>query len=90
MLIWQVGFFNTKMKPNRNITVLMLDILARKIAKREGRIRALDAFGSTGVNGIRWKKEIDLDIDVVVNDLDTNVLDIIYRNMAYNEVDVCY
>ncbi|KQB34595.1 MULTISPECIES: N2,N2-dimethylguanosine tRNA methyltransferase [Acidiplasma] len=73
----QSGFYNASQKLNRDITLSFLKTFKPRLA--------LDAFGGTGVRGIRFLKEAG--IKTVITELNRESFDIINQNALLNGED---
>ncbi|MAF89033.1 MAG: tRNA (guanine(10)-N(2))-dimethyltransferase [archaeon] len=74
-----VGFYNARMEFNRDFTIATLSAEAQKGWK------VLDAFGASGVRGIRLAQEIE-DIELTINDISKGAVELIKRNVKRNKV----
>lgn len=72
------GFYNRSQRINRDLTLIFLS------AKRPERV--LDAFGGSGVRGIRVAKEIG--IETVISETNPASASVIKNNIALSEADV--
>lgn len=74
-----VGFYNPRMEFNRDFTIATLAAVCKKGWK------ALDAFGASGIRGIRFCKEID-GLEVTINDISQGAISLIKKNVKRNKV----
>ena len=75
-----IGFYNPVWKLDRDIEVLFCKYIYEKGARR-----FLDGFASTGIRGIRIKKEIN-DIEMDINDLNKASYKLITKNVELNGI----
>ena len=77
-------FYNPVMELNRDLSVIALQVYQEK----QGRdIRICDAFGGSGIRGIRYSKEISGVECVVVNDLNPLAVEFTKENIRKNGVE---
>ncbi|MCE5215248.1 MAG: tRNA (guanine(26)-N(2))-dimethyltransferase [Methanobacterium sp.] len=82
-------FYNPVMEFNRDISVLALQAYRNK--QRED-IRICDAFGGSGIRGIRYAAELNGVMNVVINDLNPLAVQFIQSNILKNglsNVEAC-
>lgn len=82
-------FYNPVMELNRDLSVTALTVYRQK---RDEDINICDAFGGSGIRGIRYSKEIKGVSMAVVNDLNPLAVEIARENISQNDltnVTVC-
>ncbi len=72
------GFYNMDQKLNRDFTVSFVKTFKPKLA--------LDAFGGTGIRGIRFKKEAG--VNTVISETNKESYNLIKRNVKMNEGNI--
>ncbi|BDZ66868.1 tRNA (guanine(10)-N(2))-dimethyltransferase [Methanobacterium ferruginis] len=77
-------FYNPVMELNRDLSVAALKMYRQE---QEHDITICDAFGGSGIRGIRYSKEIDGVALAVVNDLNPLAVDLTRENISDNELD---
>ena len=82
-------FYNPVMELNRDLSVAALQHFCRE---KDDSIIICDAFGGSGIRGIRYAKEISGVSNVVINDLNPLAVDMIHENIhmnGLNHVSAC-
>jgi len=79
------GFYNPRMKMDRDISVAILSVFKDKFRK-SSEISICDLMGGTGIRGIRYKKEVGG--NVVINDINKNSVELIKKNVLLNSLDI--
>ena len=74
---WAPVFYNPKMTLNRDLSVVILNIIKPK--------RVIDALSATGIRGIRYYKEVGVE-EVVFNDISKKAVEFINENIKINGV----
>ncbi|RLG59471.1 MAG: tRNA (guanine(10)-N(2))-dimethyltransferase [Candidatus Hydrothermarchaeota archaeon] len=74
-------FYNPRMKLNRDITCLVVKVLAK-----EKRIKFLDLLSASGIKGLRVAKECD--VEVCLNDVSKKAYENIKKNAKSNKLSV--
>ncbi|MBU4534686.1 MAG: tRNA (guanine(26)-N(2))-dimethyltransferase [Euryarchaeota archaeon] len=77
-------FYNPVMELNRDISVLALQQFQKD---RDSTIKVCDAFGGSGIRGIRYSQEVYGVSEVVVNDISSLALDFAEKNGQLNGVE---
>lgn len=77
-------FYNPAMELNRDISVAALTVYRNGI---EHDIDVCDAFGGSGIRGIRYAKEIDGIERAVVNDLNPLAVELTRENIDLNQLE---
>lgn len=77
-------FYNPVMELNRDISVVVINQYKQGL---DHNITICDAFGGTGIRGIRYSKEIDGVDEVHVCDVNPLAIDQTKKNMILNDVD---
>jgi len=77
-------FYNPVMEFNRDLSVLAIKKFQMD---REGEISICDAFGGTGIRGIRYAKEIEAIYSVVINDVNPLAIQFAKENMEMNDLE---
>ncbi|KAG5484054.1 hypothetical protein LSCM1_05908 [Leishmania martiniquensis] len=93
----QAIFYNPAQVVNRDLSVSAIELFSRlrlteprrRGGTKEG-ITILEALSATGLRAIRYYKEITNVRYIIANDMDTDAVDCIVRNCAYNGVPVQY
>ena len=76
------GFYNPKMKFNRDISVLLLKAFGRT------KMNIALPFAATGVRGLRFFNELGNSVEMVnFNDKDEKAVDLIHRNVEHNNIN---
>ena len=84
----EYGFYNPRMKFDRNISVCVLKVFKDIFEEKFGsQPRVCDLLCATGVRGIRYTKEVKLD-DVTINDINEKAIEVAKKNVEMNEVSV--
>ncbi|XP_069497141.1 TRMT1-like protein isoform X2 [Ambystoma mexicanum] len=78
------SFFNPKMKTNRQLIFCALAVLAQERSTLE----CLDAFGSTGIMGLQWAKNLGSSVKVTINDINEKSVEMIRENCQLNRMKV--
>ncbi|KAJ1173302.1 hypothetical protein NDU88_005138 [Pleurodeles waltl] len=78
------SFFNPKMKTNRQLIFCALAVLAQERMPLE----CLDAFGSTGIMGLQWAKNLGSSVKVTINDINEKSVEMIWENCHLNHMKV--
>lgn len=78
------SFFNPKMKTNRQLIFCALAVLAQERQPLE----CLDAFGSTGIMGLQWAKNLGSSVKVTINDVNLKSVEMIRENCHLNRMKV--
>lgn len=76
-------FYNPAMELNRDLSILALQEFQRETGKE---INICDAFGGSGIRGIRYSKEIDGTGRIVVNDISSLAVQYANENAELNEI----
>lgn len=82
-------FYNPVMELNRDISVIALQVYREKL---DDDIRICDAFGGSGIRGIRYAREVPGVEDVIINDLNPLAVEFSQKNMrkiGLENVRVC-
>ena len=79
------GFYNHRMKTDRDISVAILSAFKDKFRK-SSEIYICDVMGGTGIRGIRYKKEVGG--NVIINDINKNSAELIKKNVLLNSLDI--
>jgi tRNA (guanine26-N2/guanine27-N2)-dimethyltransferase len=58
-----------------------------KEKETSGKIRILEALSATGLRSIRYAKEVEGFDEIVANDLSSEAVEMMKRNLALNEVE---
>lgn len=77
-------FYNPVMELNRDLSVTALQVYQER---QDRDIRICDAFGGSGIRGIRYAKEITRVESVVVNDLNPLAVEFTSENIRENSVE---
>ncbi len=77
-------FYNPVMELNRDLSVTALQVYQEK---QDRDIRICDAFGGSGIRGIRYAREISGVESVVVNDLNPLAVEFTQENIQKNRVN---
>jgi tRNA (guanine26-N2/guanine27-N2)-dimethyltransferase len=77
-------FYNPVMEMNRDLSVLALQQFQRELGHE---ITICDAFGGSGIRGVRYSKEIEGVSGVVVNDISPLAVEFAEKNSASNGVN---
>jgi tRNA (guanine26-N2/guanine27-N2)-dimethyltransferase len=77
-------FYNPAMELNRDISVVALTVYRKGI---DHNITVCDAFGGTGIRGIRYAKEIEGIENAIVNDLNPLAVDLARGNIDLNQLE---
>ncbi|HDO19442.1 MAG TPA: tRNA (guanine(10)-N(2))-dimethyltransferase, partial [Thermoplasmatales archaeon] len=77
------GFYNPAMEFCRDVTILVVQWLVNKSNRQ---IRILDGLSASGIRGIRIAREVDGDFTVTLNDWNENAIELIKRNLEYNNI----
>lgn len=77
-------FYNPAMELNRDLSVAALSVYSQN---QDHDISVCDAFGGTGIRGIRYAKEIPGVKRAVVNDLNPLAVEFARENIVNNEVN---
>ena len=77
-------FYNPVMELNRDLSVTVLQVYQEKLGRD---IRICDAFGGSGIRGIRYSKELTGVECVVVNDLNPLAVEFTNDNIRKNGVE---
>lgn len=77
-------FYNPAMELNRDLSVAALSVYSQS---QDHDISVCDAFGGTGIRGIRYAKEIPRVKSALVNDLNPLAVEFARENVVRNEVD---
>lgn len=84
----QPVFYNPVQIQNRDLSVLLLNLYAKKRHEEKGGgIRILDALAASGLRSIRYLKEIQHVSEVIINDMDETAVELAKKNMKMNNVD---
>lgn len=78
-------FYNPVMELNRDLSVLALNTFQKELNKN---IDICDAFGGSGIRGIRYSKEVNDVSRVLVNDIDSTSIEFIKINAELNDVNI--
>ncbi|MBC7081071.1 MAG: hypothetical protein H5T44_02325 [Thermoplasmatales archaeon] len=76
------SFYNPTFEIDRDIEIIFCQFIVNKGAKK-----FLDALSSTGIRGIRIAKEVDGEIEVHLNEINSISFDILKENVAKNNVN---
>lgn len=79
-----IGFYNPKMKKDRDISVAVLSAFLKKFNIKNPNI--LDLMSASGVRGLRYKKEVGG--NVILNDISESSFNLIKRNAEMNSLNV--
>lgn len=86
-------FYNPVQEFNRDISIAVIHEYAKMFneekaakGKEERDIRVLEALAATGLRSVRYLKEIGRLEKVVCNDWDPVAVELIQKNMEYNNV----
>ncbi|HIH96277.1 MAG TPA: tRNA (guanine(10)-N(2))-dimethyltransferase [Thermoplasmata archaeon] len=79
----KIIFYNPAMEFNRDLSILLLQVL---IAKEKRRLRILDGLAGSGARGVRIAKEVEGEFEVFVNDRNEEAWGVIKKNIALNRV----
>ena len=81
-------FYNPEMERQRNLTVCVLAAFQKQVAKK---LDVCDPLAGSGVRGIRAKKEVKGIGKIVLNDVTSNAVKLIRKNIKLNKLkaDVC-
>ena len=77
-------FYNPSMELNRDISVAALTVYRKGI---DHDITVCDAFGGTGIRGIRYAKEIEGIENAIVNDLNPLAVELARENIKLNQLE---
>ena len=77
-------FYNPVMELNRDLSVISLQVYCDN---READIRICDAFGGSGIRGIRYAREIKGVKDVVITDLNPLAVEFTRTNIENNRLE---
>lgn len=77
-------FYNPVMEFNRDLSVVALQVFREK---QDEDINICDAFGGSGIRGIRYAREIDGVENVVINDLNPLAVQFAEENIVENGLD---
>ena len=77
-------FYNPVMELNRDLSILALQEFQRELNKE---IYLCDAFGGSGIRGIRYAKEISNVAKVVINDISSLAVNFQKTNIKLNGLD---
>ncbi|PKL66811.1 MAG: tRNA (guanine(10)-N(2))-dimethyltransferase [Methanobacteriales archaeon HGW-Methanobacteriales-1] len=77
-------FYNSAMELNRDLSVLALQKFQIELGED---ITVCDAFGGSGIRGIRYSKEISGVSRVVVNDISSLAIKFTEENASLNEIE---
>lgn len=82
------GFYNPRMRFDRNISVCVISVFRKIFEKRFGKQPMVcDLLCATGVRGIRYVKEAGVE-NVVINDKNPNAIELAKRNVLENGVEI--
>ncbi|MDI6644639.1 MAG: tRNA (guanine(10)-N(2))-dimethyltransferase [Methanobacteriaceae archaeon] len=76
-------FYNPVMELNRDLSVIALNQYQKMVGNP---LNICDAFGGSGIRGIRYSKEIDSN-KIITNDVNPLAIDFIRSNIDLNKVD---
>ena len=76
-------FYNPRMRVNRDLAVLGLRYLARKLGRE---LKVADPLSASGIRSIRFIKETDFVGEVYVNDINQRAVEIIKENFSLNGI----
>ncbi|MDO5852135.1 MAG: tRNA (guanine(10)-N(2))-dimethyltransferase [Methanobacteriaceae archaeon] len=77
-------FYNPVMQLNRDMSIVVINQY-RKLLDHD--ISICDAFGGTGIRGVRYAKEIEGVTDVTICDVNPLAIDIANKNIMLNNLD---
>ena len=77
-------FYNPAMELNRDLSVAALTVYRGNVDRD---INVCDAFGGTGIRGIRYAKEIDGVEKAFINDLNPIAVEFAEANIKLNDLD---
>ncbi len=77
-------FYNPVMELNRDLSVIAIKTYQKEL---EHEINICDAFGGSGIRGVRYAKEIDNVSKVVINDINPLAVQFAKENIAANKVN---
>jgi tRNA (guanine26-N2/guanine27-N2)-dimethyltransferase len=80
-------FYNPAMELNRDLSVLLVQVV---VAKAKKRLKILDGLAGSGVRGIRMGKEVQGKFEVFINDRNEEAWKLIKRNIALNKLSNAY
>lgn len=77
-------FYNPVMELNRDISVVVINQYRKDL---DHNITICDAFGGTGIRGVRYSKEIDGVESIAICDVNPLAIEQIKKNIKLNDVD---
>lgn len=77
------SFYNPAQEFNRDISVLVM----KMFLGTTGEARLLETMSASGIRGIRYVKELDSNVHVFFNDINTESVEDIRKNIALNDLD---
>ena len=77
-------FYNPVMELNRDISVVVINQYRKQL---DHDITICDAFGGTGIRGVRYSKEIDGVDSIAICDVNPLAIEQIKKNVELNDVD---
>ncbi|MGZ7067023.1 MAG: tRNA (guanine(10)-N(2))-dimethyltransferase, partial [Methanobacterium sp.] len=80
-------FYNPVMELNRDLSILAIKTYVKNLGRK---IKICDAFGGSGIRGVRYEKEIDEVENVVISDINPLAIQYIEENIKLNELDNIY
>ena len=75
---WSPVFYNTKMRLNRDLSVLLLSVIKPKVV--------IDALSASGIRGIRYYVEVGNIEKLILNDKNPIAVELINENIKRNNV----
>lgn len=81
-------FYNPAQVVNRDLSVLVLRWLVRQRPPTARPLHILEALSATGLRSVRYFREVPSIGHIVANDLDSNAVETIRRNVVHNGLDV--
>ena len=76
-------FYNPVMELNRDVSILSLQEFQKELDRE---IHILDAFGGSGIRGIRYSRELEGISKVVINDISSRALKYAVKNAHLNNI----
>ncbi|AHC51610.1 N2,N2-dimethylguanosine tRNA methyltransferase [Sulfolobus acidocaldarius SUSAZ] len=76
---WAPVFYNPKMILNRDLSVLVANVVKPK--------SLIDGLSATGVRGIRYGLEINGVEEIILNDIDSDAVELIKKNVKINDLE---
>ena len=79
-----VPFYNPAMELNRDLSVLMAQLM---LNNSKDQLKFLDGLAASGIRGLRFANELEGDFEVFINDWDLEAYDLIKKNVEKSELD---